>query len=75
MSGDLNFRINRTWSWILIAALVTLVIAIWAPFRETARAATPAYIFPEDNPNYVHSIVDSATKPSPFPDRPAHYSR
>jgi hypothetical protein len=73
MSGDLKLPINRTWSWILIAAVIALVIAVWMPFRGTARAAGPqAYIFPEENPNYVPPTVDNDTKPSPFPDKPGH---
>jgi len=61
--------INRTWSWILIAAIVALVIAIWAPYRGTAHAANAAYVFPEENPQYVAPAVDYDTKLSPFPDK------
>jgi len=69
-------RLNRTWSWILIAAVVALVIAIWLPSRRTAHAAgTHAYVFPEENPNYVPSTVDKDTKLSPFPDKPQQYRR
>jgi hypothetical protein len=67
--------INRTWSWILIAAVLALALAIWVPFRGTAHAATPAYVFPEENPNYVTPTVDYDTKPSPFPDKPGQSRR
>ena len=67
--------INRTWSWILIAAIVALVIAIWLPDRGAARAANSAYVFPGENPDYVSSTVDNDTKLSPFPDKPEHSRR
>jgi len=72
---DDTMPINRTWSWILIAAVVALVIAIWLPYIGTAQAANPAYVFPEENPNYVPSTVDSDTKLSPFPDKPGQSRR
>ncbi|HVW09877.1 MAG TPA: hypothetical protein VHC90_14910 [Bryobacteraceae bacterium] len=66
-------RVNRTWSWILLAAVAALVIAIWVPLRRTAHAAAPqAYVFPDENPNYVPPAVDDDSKPSPFPERPDH---
>jgi hypothetical protein len=67
--------ISRTWSWILIAAAVALIVGIWLPWSGTAHAANPTYIFPDENPNYVPPTVDNDTKPSPFPGRPVHYSR
>lgn len=67
--------INRSWSWILIAAVVALVIAVWLPYKGTAHAANPAYVFPEENPHYVPAVVDNDTKPSPFPDKPGHSLR
>jgi hypothetical protein len=68
-------RINRIWSWILIATVLALIVAIWLPSRGTAHAANSTYIFPEENPNYVPPTVDNDTKPSPFPDNPTHYPR
>jgi hypothetical protein len=70
-----ELHINRTWTWILIGAVAALIIAIWLPNRGTARAAVPAYIFPEDNPDYVPPAFDYNTKPSPFPDQPRHSSQ
>jgi hypothetical protein len=72
---DETMPINRNWSWILIAAVAALVIAIWLPYRGMARAATQAYVFPEENPNYVPPTVDNDTKLSPFPDNPGHSRR
>jgi hypothetical protein len=69
-----ELRINRTWSWILIGAVVALVIAIWVPYRGTAHAATPAYTFSYGS-NVASSTVDRDTKPSPFPDQPRHFPR
>ena len=75
MTLSINRPISRTWSWILIAAVVALAIAIWAPYRGTAHAATSAYIFPEENPNYAPPTVDNDTKLSPFPDKPGQSRR
>ncbi len=71
IGGNEAMRMNRTRSLILIVAVVALVFAIWLPSRGTAHAAAPhAYVFPDENPNYVPPAVDNESKPSPFPAKP-----
>jgi hypothetical protein len=58
---------NRTWSLILIAAFVALVMAIWLPSRSAAHAASEqSFVLPEDAPHYDPGFVDNDAKPSPF---------
>jgi hypothetical protein len=57
--------VNKTWTYILIAAVAALAIAMWLPSRRAGSAASPAFLLL----HHVPYVADSDKKPSPFPER------